>query len=482
MSLKKEQFIKLLRNIYYNLDQDTNSITLDALESSVEKNWKHTPYHVFFHDYILKKSDSTNQTLKDKIFEIFNMSANLPMMEEYAQWARIVDKINLSDYAVIAVQHILKSNFQLFKWINILGVPFDRMYIVGKKYSTCPITTDFFKSKGIHVKIDLDISSKQSFHNGIQGYDSRLSKLVKNEMLKALNCIPNKAKRLLIIDDGAIAIQCANDLQKEINFIPIAIEQTRFGSKFIRSEKNGPLNFPVVNVAESNSKLILESPLIGKSIVNEIHHRLNTLKDHLKGLSHKVLVVGYGNIGMAVSENFIKRGYEVFVSDNNETKKSKARSMGIKVVDIDYGLSCSNLIIGCTGEEWFNNKHFNFLKEGFILISGTSSDIEFQIVNLNKGQRHKIELQKSIKESPYLNIHGDYKILLDNKSGWILNSGYPVNFDGRPDPIDPKSIQLTRTLMLAAVCQAHMASNRIGLIEFNKKDDDYIGSTFKNFY
>jgi hypothetical protein len=37
---------------------------------------------------------------------------------------------------------------------------------------------------------------------------------------------------------------------------------------------------------------------------------------------------------------------------------------------------------------------------------------------------------------------------------YLLKGGFPVDFDGGPDPIPPSAIQLTRALLLAGVLQA----------------------------
>ena len=107
--------------------------------------------------------------------------------------------------------------------------------------------------------------------------------------------------------------------------------------------------------------------------------------------------------------------------------------------------------MGCTGETSIKPEHFSSLKKGAILVSASSSDREFSAPKLRKLVRRNKDCHKDLKINGLI----------------ILNSGFPINFDGNENE-PPKKIQLTRTLIFSAVCLGLTKSYPKGLIELDK--------------
>jgi hypothetical protein len=188
------------------------------------------------------------------------------------------------------------------------------------------------------------------------------------------------------------------------------------------------LKFPIINVARSWAKLKYESPIISdcalKKIVKCLHER--TWK--------QVLIVGGGSIGLAIREK-LKHETQVDIFDTISERSS--------IPSLKENLSSYDLIIGCTGSTSISHTLHDLLKEDCILSSVSSSDREFDAHYLRK------------KAVPYENCH--YNLSVDGKL--LLNSGFPINFDGGMHSVPPKYIQLTRALLVAAIFQSMSLSS-----------------------
>jgi hypothetical protein len=97
-----------------------------------------------------------------------------------------------------------------------------------------------------------------------------------------------------------------------------------------------------------------------------------------------------------------------------------------------------DLIIGCTGSTSIPHPLHDSLKDGCILASVSSSDREFDAHCLRK------------QIMPYSDCH--QCVTIEDKL--LLNSGFPVNFDGGIHSVPPKYIQFTRALLVAAIFQS----------------------------
>lgn len=131
-----------------------------------------------------------------------------------------------------------------------------------------------------------------------------------------------------------------------------------------------------------------------------------------------------------------------------------------------------DIIIGATGNNVMNKKMYQHLMKNVYLISASSSDREFEAVNLRKMVDRNSECHKS------------YNIQNIN----LVNSGFPLNFYGSDyDNVPLNDIQLTFSLLLAGICQRNSLYN--GICELDK-DIQYsilkkyfsLNSTAENIY
>lgn len=351
---------------------------------------------------------------------------------------------NFENVLLIACQHILETNFDMFDYLFRRGLKPENTFLLGKCYSTNKETLDKFRKKGVHI------------HSASQKFDSYLSfdEQFELEVQDFLKYVQTKRdtknyEKVLLVDDGGYLVYYANSLfESTSNFV--AIEQTSSGYNKLKNQK---FKFPIINVARSKTKLELESPFIAEILVEKLKSKLKKLKLTPK----KVLIVGAGSIGKEIfnllNNEFETHSYDIqqHISDFGKTALSSIIS------DFD-------LIIGATGNEIISPKIYSKLKQGVILVSASSSDREFSAVDLRKLVPKTEDCHKDII------VKGIY----------LLNCGFPLNFDGNKNSVQPEKIQLTRALILSAICLAmknkysngfvELASNIQGLItnEFNK--------------
>jgi hypothetical protein len=115
------------------------------------------------------------------------------------------------------------------------------------------------------------------------------------------------------------------------------------------------------------------------------------------------------------------------------------------------------------------------LPEGTILANCGSSDIEFQPWRL----RAIFAPQGTFCiEFPGMPWRGNITIGTPGHALTLLGGGFPVNFDGSPDPISAREIQLTRAILMAGAIQA-TASDKAGVTELDANLQSHIVARYE---
>jgi len=345
----------------------------------------------------------------------------------------LFEKTNFENVLLIAVQHILESNLSMFEYLFDMGLKPQNTFLLGKCYSTNKKVMNKFRKKGVYV------------HDGSLKFDSHLSfdSQFESEVKDFLEFVQENVnfknyEKVLLVDDGGFLVYIGNSLIKNFSNV-VAIEQTSSGYNKL---KNIKLRFPVINVARSNAKLVYESPFIADLIIKKLFIKIKKLQ-----LSPKnVLIMGAGPIGKELF-NLLKDKFETHIYDIQQ------HISDFEKIKIEHIVSSFDLIIGASGNKVMNNKIYSEIKKEAILISASSSDRELSAVNLRK-------LIPKIKD-----CHKD--IFVNNI--WLLNCGFPLNFDGNKNSVSPEKIQLTRALMLSAICLAMKKEYKNNFIELESK-------------
>lgn len=392
-----------------------------------------------------------------------------PQLSKLNKLSATIEYNDLSKVVLVAIQHILASNGTLLQTLNSLGLPYEQMFLLGKAYSTNEEVATELRSRGIYIH------PRSSSVSGIRfdvDYKQHLAMLADELLLTALNKLEELGKgyRLLIVDDGGVLIDAANKHKQASK--GVAVEQTRSGAETVRSINH--LKIPVINVAESKLKLLDESPYIAQSIIDETRVRLSYLPHKPVMEGSRVLVVGMGAIGSQVAQLLKNIAEEVVVYDLNP---SVTQSDVFTPENLEVALSKSDFIFGCVGKRWVPSNYKSLIKEGAVLVSGSSSNTEFLGIQLKNTA--SVKPQRSFSDIIQCMVHSDYPVELANTGeAWILNGGFPVNFDGSPEPIKPSVIELTRMLMFAGISQAIHHEANDGLVPL----DENLQSAIKRVY
>jgi S-adenosylhomocysteine hydrolase len=334
--------------------------------------------------------------------------------------------VSLKDVYIIGVQHLVRSTLRMFSSLFQQGLPQDHLFLLGKCYSTNPAVFEEMNRRNIHT------DRNSLYFNSHESFDDSFFQVINGFIEESLPLIIERCpKKIIILDDGGSLL---TRLQKNISSIKncqlVGIEQTTSG---FRALKQTRLNVPIINVARSKTKLIYESPLIARSAIR-------TIMNHLKRLSivpQQVLIIGKGAIGKSIQRTLRQINFhEVFFYDTERSKSCFMPEM------LQQHLSQFDLILGCTGATSLGPELYPFLKKGAVLASISSSDREFNAVALRK------QLPVTF------NCHED--LLVD--SFYLLNCGFPINFDSDFESVDSDEYELTRSLLSQAIFQAALLS------------------------
>ncbi len=376
----------------------------------------------------------------------------------------------------MGVQHLFASSGSLFEVLHEKGIPYDQMHLVGKNYSTNYRTAASLSAKGVHVaKESIDI--RGGFFEKVMG------KAIERELDQIIQTLPQQPEKnpkpcVLLIDDGAEAIKILHEKYPDYAPYFVAVEQTRRGARILHELD---LKCPVANVAESDAKLQWESPMIGHSVVLEINRKLDELESYGIKDHNEATVIGYGAVGQGVARALKKRGMEVHIFDPDPSRQALALQEGMVAhADKNEALHHAHVLVSCVGKETMDIKDFEVVPEGAILVNAASADDELNPEYLRKLQDHAEVRDDEGRiwgrfQGKTINLgygpaeaHSDRIIKLESGKEMLLaHNGFVINMTGERDPIPPRYIQLTRTLLFMGASAAQKASEP-GIVDIPK--------------
>lgn len=329
------------------------------------------------------------------------------------------------EYFIISVQHLLRSTGSMFEAVIDYGFEAQNIYLTGKIYSTHIETQNKLKILGINI-IESDYPKDLGYY----------TQSLENDVRKMWQLLSEKLKpksKIIILDDGGYTLKNVPATILKNHFV-YGIEQTTSGIRM----QNTFGEFPVIHVAASAAKVIIEPPIVSEAIKIQLGQIIKELNPK------KIGVVGFGHIGRAVTDEF-KLGYDVLVFDiKNELKDNAIRDVAYcnSISDL---YNQSDLIIGATGQDISDLNWLTNSKGDKTLISVSSGDIEFNSL-LRKCEPYLIEELKSPLQVLNLKTQQGHSLK-------ILRGGMVANFTGTPDSSPGHIIQVTRGLLFSAILQ-----------------------------
>jgi S-adenosylhomocysteine hydrolase len=370
------------------------------------------------------KLQEINLTLSyDKHLPVIDNTVNKITNSEY--------KLDFSNTLFVCVQHLLATtNYMLDSLLN-LGANVKNVHIMGKPYSTCDTVVDSLIANGYNYYHHPDQQSIGNFNNTFYHYIDKMW----TDIMQQLSH-DSSIKLIVILDDGGSCI-CRVPSYIVDNYNVIGVEQTASGIAKIKSQIP-PL--PIIDVATSATKKLIESPMIADAVVRKLELVLPiiTKKKLICG------VIGLGAIGNAVINKLLTLGHKVITYDKDNINLDNKNA--ISYDDVNQLIYDCEYIFGCSGNDVTSGVDFSQINSEKYFISCSSHDIEFlSLINYIKQTIDDINITDN----------GDIVCTVNKKAKInILRKGYPINFDRTGESVEAHNIQLTRGLLFGGVLQA----------------------------
>ncbi|MEM1080019.1 MAG: hypothetical protein AAGH65_00405 [Pseudomonadota bacterium] len=406
------------------------------------------------------------------------LPASLPMVDELVK--QYADQQPFKGVTALLFQHQLSNHYVQIGAMIRLGLAPERIIWVDIPYTSNDtvrraVIDDFGIPEQNLLKYDYSVLEPYTL----------LQRTRTNQVIRSL--LNHPPDRLLVLDDGAYFIESLMYFDQPFDRVAV-VEQTTRGviklndSVALQYEAN---QLPIINVAESESKKTLESPFIGKSVVQCLSNKLRALQYRLEG--KRVLMLGYGSVGKQVARFFVKdfnvSRTQIHVYDPRETDSIVRDGFALwdrRKFDERY-----DAIIGSSGQESFSISDFVFANDGALLISCSSGDVEFSKRDfVEMAELHEDDDVFIVREAfDEFDIHADIPIRFPGRTITLINATWPINFDGHVNCIPVEYMQPTICMMVRAAIQAVDAMDReqTGLIPLDPAFVDQIGRRFKQY-
>lgn len=337
----------------------------------------------------------------------------------------------LGRVALVALQHLLPSIERLFDRFLDAGFSADRVFVLGKPYSSVPATAQVLAARGVELFLD-----ELPVYTG-GDYTGHFRATVHQFWQSVAARLPEDVDRVVVLDEGG---WLRRDVPTSVmnRFEVVGVEHTMYGLFTLPA---GSAGFPVVLMAASAAKTRFESRVIADAIVDRLFLAVPSMGEA------KVGVLGLGNLGQAVAQRLHASGVEnIFGFDIDNTKARRTGwSYAQRVRAVPTLIEQCEVVIGCTGRDALEPARLPHLQGRRWMASASSGNVEF-------GRLAKTLLRRSstLRNDPFADARGN----LNGADITLLNGGFPVNFNRQIELEDPVCIQLTRELTYASVMQA----------------------------
>src|SRR5215207_9484697 len=154
-------------------------------------------------------------------------SAKLPLLDALSN---VEDNVVFSNTVLLGVQHLVATNVSLLVKLHEAGLDFERMFLLGKAYSTNLRVAETLRELGVFVHPS---SFELNDVGLLENYDIQLSKAAADLLVIAHKRLRSqlKPRKLLVIDSGALLINLVNHYRNSIDAEEVvAVEQTTSGA------------------------------------------------------------------------------------------------------------------------------------------------------------------------------------------------------------------------------------------------------------
>jgi adenosylhomocysteinase len=217
---------------------------------------------------------------------------------------------------------------------------------------------------------------------------------------------------LLVQEVGGYLAHASQKLAAHPHFFGV-VEDTNNGHWLYERTKPHPI--PVLSMAQSPLKAV-EDSIIGDAVLFSIER---ILREEFAAICQglRALVVGFGKIGRSTAVALKGREAVVSVYDINPAKDMSAKVEGFFPRPLHSALAESDLVVGCTGQTSIRLFDMEHIKDGAILASASSKEIEFALA----------DFAKTCTVDRFSDVIWRFR-QPSGKHFFVLTKGTPVNF------------------------------------------------------
>ncbi len=458
--------------------------------------------------------------LDDQAITALGQSLNVPSyLERMPALTAFFDKytkdFSLSGHQMASVQHLFPTSMAMYEVFEQFGLKRDDIKIAGKPYSTSEEVYAKMLAEGYHVD-KRSISVKQKPNGKISNLVGEAARDELAELFAGVDPKTYNGPKFILLDDGARLIKALHEHYPKYAKHCVALEQTDHGAEELRRLKSkvGELKCPIINMAESHIKKMLEAPAIGENVAFHTERAIekSVFTSSANQRPKEVCIIGYGAVGQETAKAFKRRGYDVYVYDVSGAAMKQAKADGMHIAEgseklqsvheeisphqmppahehaRNFALKHGHITIECTGNTVLTPDLYHLTPPGAVLTSGGSGNHGLGIHAISD-----YELNERMAAPTYVTSHGDMHVdrgtkgyllgntyaennkqhlLLKGNDGeerLLLEGGQVINMDrGLP----PEYAQLTLLMLIGGVLQAQEADKKgfgNGLLQYDAK-------------
>ncbi|MDP2344697.1 MAG: NAD(P)-dependent oxidoreductase [Deltaproteobacteria bacterium] len=404
---------------------------------------------------------------------------------------------------ILVLQHLYASTQSILDAAVACGAKAGDITVMGKPYSGSMKVAASMVQKGFQVVVPSLHQSEFSDHEG------HMDVLVKEQVARLL-AEAGPGDPLLVLDDGGHVCKVVHEHFPEQAHRFRFVEQTQRGATVIKelhARLPGGLKAACVDVAESRAKKEFESPCIGYSVWKETKAIVDKLGAQGVTLPRQATVLGFGAVGSQVARELKEAGYSVHVFDPDPKRQADAAAGGFTVhAEKTSALAKANLLVSATGRTAVSLDDVKFLPKECVLVNAASANNELNATNLLVLQMMSanalmgtvrigpkgVEIPRSLISQVDTATLDEKGHLWDSFQGkpvdlgrddsatqrdrvihtkegqhlYTAHAGFVVNLTDDDDPIPPRYIGLTRSLLFAALVQT-AKETRTGLVDLD---------------
>jgi adenosylhomocysteinase len=352
-------------------------------------------------------------------------------------WKILADRVSklradnagpLHGLMLFVIQHVLDDLLLLLKGFIELGCDPEDIWVIGIPYSSRPAAAEAIR-RDLGCRVELP---------RLFPFEGCVCAL----LMAALDRAKQEKKRMIILEDGGYTVPLVPQLAEvgctSHELILGAVEQTTRGVRMDRQVmQSGNLPFPVISIPDCETKKTVEPPYIAEAVILNLSHLLRVVDPDLDPARIKALgMFGYGTIGDRVAKTFSNKDVRIYVEELSPERRYSAyvRSRYQRLTETALG-EC-DLVLGTTGSTSIGQRVFTHVKDGAILASTSSRQVEIDMEWLS-GHSSEIKTVESYGPCTMPLPAGrryDYLMQRGNKSVTVLYDGYPLNFWDRSLP------------------------------------------------